>query len=95
MTEILTPDVIRFNYYPGSSDGQYSEQYQERILGHNGVIEIKEHSAQGDGDKWYWDVHYDNNRVERIFYPHQVFYSKSVEQEQEFQRIDTTTKAIV
>lgn len=79
MIEKLIPEIIRFNYYPGSLDGHYPERYEEHIVGQKGVVEIREHAAQGDGDRWYWDVYYDCNSVERIFNPHQVFYKKTFE----------------
>jgi hypothetical protein len=79
--EKLTPEIIRFNYYPGSTDGQFPERYEEHIVGQKGVLEIREHAAAGDGDRWYWDVHYECNSVERIFYPHQVFYQKTSSKE--------------
>jgi hypothetical protein len=79
MTEKLTPEIIHFNYYPGGMQEDFPERWEERIVGQKGVTEIKEHAAVGDGDKWFWDVHYENNQVERIFYPHQVFYTKTIQ----------------
>jgi hypothetical protein len=76
MEDKLIPNVIRFNYYPGGTDHDYPERYEERIVGYKGITEIKEHASQGEGDKWYWDVHYIDNQVERIFNPYQIFYSK-------------------
>jgi hypothetical protein len=74
--EKLTPDVIRFNYYPGSSEND-CERYEERIVGQKGVTEIIEHAAHGEGDKWYWDVHYPTS-VERVFNPNMVCYTKTI-----------------
>ena len=37
------------------------------IVGVKGVIEIICHKAQGDGDKWYYDVVKEDNTVERLF----------------------------
>lgn len=71
---MLVPNLVRFNYYPGSIVGEYPERYEERILGIGGVIEIREHPAGGDGDRWFYDVVYENGSMERIFNPHQVFY---------------------
>ena len=42
-----------------------------------GVTEIKEHSAQGEGDKWFYDVYFDSGRMERIFNVIQVFYARN------------------
>lgn len=73
--EKLVIETIYLNYYSGSGHDD-PERWEARTVGLNGVTKIDEHPAHGDGDKWYWDVHYENNTVERIFYPHQIFYSK-------------------
>ena len=64
-------DTLRFNYYVGSTVGEYPERYEERIVGIDQVVDIIESK---DG-KHYFDVIYSNDRVERIFNPHQAFYS--------------------
>ena len=33
------------------------------------VIDIVEHNAQGDGDKWYYDIIHKNGTVCRVFEP--------------------------
>lgn len=38
---------------------------------------IKEHKAKGEGDKWYYDIHYSDGSVERIFNPNQVYYKET------------------
>ena len=45
---------------------------REYVLGQNGVIGIDEHKAQGEGDRWHYDVEYDTGRVERLFIPERV-----------------------
>jgi hypothetical protein len=77
--EKLIPNVVRFNYYPGGMHEDYPERWEERITGQKGVVEIKEHASAGDGDKWFYDVVYDNGSVERVFYPHQVFYQPTLQ----------------
>lgn len=42
------------------------EQDCTYTVGKYGVLEIIEHSAQGDGDKWYYDVVREDG-TERIF----------------------------
>lgn len=37
--------------------------------GISGVIAIIEKPAYGDGDKWFYDVQFENGMTERIFYP--------------------------
>lgn len=44
-------------------------------VGSDGVIEIREHSAGGEGDKWFYDVHYQSGLVRRVFAPTQVMFS--------------------
>lgn len=39
------------------------------------VVEIKEHRAQGDGDKWYYDVIYCNGSEMRVYNPNLVLRS--------------------
>lgn len=79
--EKLTPETIRYEYYSGSGQDD-PERYLEHAVGYGGVTEIREHAAQGDGDRWFWDVHFDNNRVQRIFNPHLVFYAKTIKSPQ-------------
>jgi hypothetical protein len=43
------------------------EEYKKYRVGSDGVSAIVEHRAQGDGDKWFYDVHFEDGRVERIF----------------------------
>ena len=49
---------------------------QEVNLGKYGVKEINEHRAQGEGDKWYYEVIFDDNRVLMIFDPKISEYEK-------------------
>ncbi len=36
-------------------------------VGYNGVKNIYEHQAQGEGDKWYYVIEYDDKRVDFLF----------------------------
>ena len=36
-------------------------------------IEIYEHKAEGEGDKWYYDVKFDDGSINRIFNPNEIF----------------------
>ena len=38
------------------------------------VIKIKEHRAEGEGDKWYYDVFLSDGTMERIFNPNVVVF---------------------
>lgn len=39
----------------------------EKEPNENNVIEIAEHKAAGVGDRWFYDVRYENGRIERYF----------------------------
>ena len=51
---------------------------QEATVGQYNVKEIKEHSAKGDGDRWYYDIVFEGGDTFRIFDPNFV---ASVEEE--------------
>lgn len=36
------------------------------------VSSIEEHRAAGEGDKWYYDIHYTDGFMQRTFNPNQV-----------------------
>ncbi len=35
-------------------------------------LKIEEHRAAGDGDKWFYDVHFENGKIVRVFNPNTV-----------------------
>lgn len=43
-------------------------------VGKHGVIRIEEHRAQGEGDRWYYDVFLDTGEKHRIFNPNEVIF---------------------
>lgn len=43
------------------------------------VTKIVEHTAKGEGDKWYYDIHYSDNSFERTFYPCRVYFGSNKE----------------
>jgi ribosomal protein S8E len=44
------------------------DQYQTvRELGKGGVVKIEVHPSQGEGDKWYWTVEFEDGHSEMIF----------------------------
>lgn len=45
-------------------------------VGKSGVLEIEEHSAKGEGDKWYYDV-ITENEVIRLFDFLEVRFTKA------------------
>lgn len=43
------------------------------------VEKITEYQAAGEGDKWYYDIHYNNGRMLRIFNPDRVMFAREGE----------------
>lgn len=70
MNEVIR---ITYNWY-ATSNADYPEQYGEYIKGLNGVSRIHEHEAKGDGDRWYYDVYFNDSSFVRIFNPNIVCY---------------------
>jgi len=68
-------EEINFNWHQIISD-KIGYRMSTRKVGVNGVTEIREHSAIGEGDRWFYDVHFESGAMERIFNPNHVFYSQ-------------------
>lgn len=67
----MTKEIIRIEFKdtfgnPQSIDTQNKNHH---------VKKITEHTAQGEGDKWYWDVEYFDGKVIRLFDVHTVKYN--------------------
>lgn len=60
---------IQFDWY-FTPEG---EKYKKYKVGSDGVVSIVEHSARGDGDRWYYDVYFKDGHIERIFNVNKVF----------------------
>lgn len=56
-----------------TNDGEGWDSYE---VGKNDVIKIIENKPRGEGDKWYYDIHYTNGRMERLFNPNSVSYEE-------------------
>lgn len=71
---------LHYNYIPAcmESNGEktdcYPEDYKVAKVGEKGVVQICEHSAMGEGDKWFYDIVKEDNTMERIFSPYHAFY---------------------
>ncbi len=52
------------------------EEYESATIGFGVTgrkcVEIQEHRSAGEGDKWFYDVIYEDNTYDRIFQPHIV-----------------------
>ena len=70
---------IESRYYNGESIGN-DYNFNEAIVrdndytNNNTVKEIREHTAGGEGDKWYYDIYYDNGKMLRVFNPIEVSF---------------------
>jgi hypothetical protein len=63
---------IEHSYIPAFEESPY--EISSAKVGKDGVVEIKEHRAAGEGDKWYYDIIYENGEVLRTFNPYLVWY---------------------
>jgi hypothetical protein len=70
-----------------SKDHPYWRNY---TIGKNGVIKIKEHRAAGEGDKWFYDVYFEDKHKERIFNINQVIYEEGGELYNRHPQLDST-----
>jgi len=50
------------------------ETFRSAAVGVKGCTLIEEHRAQGEGDRWYYDIHFENGTVIRTFNPNQVVF---------------------
>ena len=60
--------LSEMNQYPTITHLTDSKEEVFKV-GSQGVKEILEHKAQGEGDRWYYDVIYENNKCYRCFDP--------------------------
>ena len=67
---------INYNWRPCSDGDQSGEDYDSFVVGSDGVTEIREHSTFVEGDKWFYDVYFENGPKARIFNPNMVVYDK-------------------
>ena len=51
-------------------------------VGKGGIIAITEHRAQGEGDKWYYDIQFEDGTVNREFCPVTVIWKPQVQPEE-------------
>ena len=56
----------------GNMQGGIGEDYEYAELGKNGVKKITEHAAQGEGDRWYYEIFFENGSTHTIFNPNTV-----------------------
>jgi len=56
-----------------TDDGGNPEKFKVGIFG---VQAIEEHRPAGEGDRWFYDVNFDNGDLLRIFNPTESFSSE-------------------
>jgi len=64
---------INYNWYHTNEHG---EEFDYANIGEHGVNFIKEHIPKGEGDKWFYNVFYDDGHIERVFNINKVFYKE-------------------
>ena len=69
---------LNSNWYLNSDSEQVFDVY---LVGSYKVVEIIEHKAQGAGDKWYYDVLFENGNMTRVFNPNEVFFEDGLLQD--------------
>lgn len=67
---------IVYDYIPAmcTQHESFPEIYREHNVGVRGCVEIEEHPARGEGDKWYYDIFFEDGTVIRTFNPNQVTF---------------------
>lgn len=59
----------------------YSADDGNSVVGFDGIVAIWEHQSQGEGDKWYYVVEYNNGLAKYIFNPSSVLKQPATEGE--------------
>ena len=55
---------------------KHGEIFYQAEVGKDGVTEIKEHRPAGEGDKWFYDIHFEDGSMYRVFNPSRVVFKK-------------------
>lgn len=67
--------AINYNWFSSPANGEeFTNRTVGATYGNLKCVEIVEHPAYGEGDKWYYDIHYSDGTKSRVFNPNQVFY---------------------
>ena len=64
-------ESIVFDFYASAENG---EEFTQATVGKSGCIEIIEHQAAGEGDKWYYIMVFEDGTVSMTFNPNHVTY---------------------
>lgn len=71
-------ESLIFNWFYTPDGEFFSPRHVGFRVGNKTCVQIEEHLPQGDGDRLYYDVIYDDHSKERVFNPNQVFYMPEV-----------------
>lgn len=71
---------IDYNWYFTPENG---EEFFKAVVGEvqhyekSKCVKIEEHFAQGEGDKWFYIIHYEDKTSVKIFNPNKVYSDNS------------------
>ena len=70
-------DRIYYNWHQGDMCEEYS-YYEVGVMAPNGKtpVEIIEHQCGVEGDKWCYDVYFEDGAINRLFNPNEVIFEK-------------------
>ncbi|KIO75596.1 hypothetical protein TH53_19860 [Pedobacter lusitanus] len=63
---------VTYNWRVVSDGHQTIDCADEYHVGVNGVVTIEEHQAMGSGDRWFYNIVFDNGNELKIFNPNTV-----------------------
>jgi len=53
------------------------EDYKQYTVGKCEVVAINQHRPEGEGDRWSYDIIYENGKVVKVFNPNTVTFKDS------------------
>lgn len=71
--------IIQINFNWTAQEGYLDGCFSSESVGTRGVTEITEHRPAGEGDRFFYDIHYANGITQRVFNPSNVFFAKETE----------------
>ncbi len=69
---------LDYNWRQYQDGTEAGEQYDRLTVGQRGVIKITEWKSVGDGDKWRYDVDFEDGTRRRIFNPNEVWIDNQI-----------------
>ena len=65
---------IYYNWVQVSDSRDAGCDWELAEIGEKDCVKIEEHKSQGEGDKWYYDIHFKNGDILRTFNPNEIVY---------------------